>query len=192
VAAEGGDDDGAVSAAMNLIQESAAEMVFEEDYRMWAPVFLLSWIPFGWVLHRNPDLWTYLLFVLVVVFMCVLLPLRMMWYEKITLDLQSRTFEIRRGLWPFLGTTSGGFSGIEGIGLRTYWEHSSSDGPSSKKWGIDLLITAMRKNPQLGEYDEEAKAREDFERYAAVLKLPAHDRTGPTERVTRRKSGSGT
>jgi len=113
--------------------------------------------------------------------------------NELILDLQSRMFTRRQGVWPNLRTTTGSMDQIEALTLRLDTRKNQYGKPYNV-WVVQLSFKgdmngegnpgARPRRPRiLGSYRSESRAYSQFESLARTLEVPALDRTGAVEKV---------
>src|SRR5208282_3092540 len=95
--------------------------------------------------------------------------------DELILDLQTRTFTRKRGLWPNLQTSTGSMDQIEALTLELQ-TRSARSGRTYNVWVVRLRFKEAKPGRILGSYRNESKAYSQFESLARTLEVPALDR----------------
>jgi hypothetical protein len=95
--------------------------------------------------------------------------------DILTLNMLSRTFVRRRGVWPFLRITAGTFKDITGVELTTDWVRTRDDSPDRREWYVSLALPGEMTNPVLCVLSAYEPARAELVRYGNLLQVPVTD-----------------
>ena len=123
------------------------------------------------------------------------------WRYELRLDLITRRYTRRRGLWPAVKVTTGSLNDLDAVLLTQEWSRASSKHGSSEHpfWKISLLFKSWDKPVSIEAVNTEQKGHERLEYFAKKLQVDAVDRTkssatrrpfGELDQTIRQQSGS--
>ena len=161
--------------ALNLVHESNEELRFDSG---WGPARLF-YIPFvaigGIVLLVQDDSNERLAGVVLTLLSAVVIGRQLVKREGLILDLRSRTFVFREGMWPAGRRTKGAFTEFTGLELATIWMDTDEETPDHREWHVNLLIPGADAYPVLSVSTTYDGGVVELQRYAKLLNLPATD-----------------
>ncbi len=169
---------------VKLKQESEGELFFAH-YPMGGLIFALLGLSFGYFpIYLGADTFTRWVFGGAGILFAIIGTLGAFWRYDLRLDLVSRVYTRRRGMWPFPKTTLGSLDDLKSVILTQEWSRArSSRGHSTTHpwWKISLEFSGWDKPVGIEALDSELEGHARLEYYAKKLKSWAVDRTGEQE-----------
>ncbi len=169
---------------VKLKRESDRELFFAH-YPLGGVVFALLGAGFGYLpVYLGADSWTRWIFGIMGALFAIIGILGAFWRYEFRLDLISRTYTRRRGMWPAPQTHKGSLNDLTAVILTQEWSRSrSARGHTSDHpwWKLSLEFTGWDKPVSIEAVGSEQHGHERLEYYAKKLKVPAIDRTAEKE-----------
>ena len=169
---------------VKLKRESDREILFAH-YPLGGVVFALIGAGFGYLpTYLGADSSTRWVFGIMGGLFFIIGILGAFWRYELRLDLISRTYTRRRGMWPAPTTLKGSLDDLTAVVLTQEWSRSRSGrGRTSEHpwWKLSLEFVGWDKPVSIEAIGSEQQGHERLEYYAKKLRTPAIDRTAESE-----------